>query len=1739
MTTQITTDNISPTTLEVLGSAVPKVSTIAYPGDDTAANPAGGDTITLTGTGFVAGATVIINGTSAGVVTVVSGTTLTFTAPASSAGTYVIYVINSDGGTAIVIPGISYSGLPNWSTGAGSLGNIYEVSNVNTTVVATGDVPITYSLYSGNLPAGSNINGSTGLISGTAPAAGSPTTYSFVIKATDNEQQDTNRSFSLTINPDTVTWINPANASVTTSYEYANISNVSLSANTESNTSVSFSQSGLPAGLSLTGNTISGSSNTIANTSVTLTATGNVAGRTATRTVYFDVQQDVVTWSSPANNTTYESFTNSAISNVSLSASSAGGQSITYTANTLPTGVSVSGSVISGTATDAANTTTLLTATSALSNRTATRTINWVISVANDPYFKNVTLLLNGETTVTPFISDSSTNSFALTINGDTKPVLFNPYTPGYYSTFFNGSISSYISTPGSATSALNLGTGTCIEGYSYITAVSSFGFIISSVQGTGSFTPWWYVGHDNSGNWRVGPGDGTDVNLTSYPMTRNVWNHFALTNNGTATRLFVNGVLIYYKLVTPPNTDLQFALSQYGPNIQYLITGYLSNIRVIKGSANIPAGYVTSSTTLGTTVFTPSTTPLTAVTGTNLLICQSNRHIDTSTNAFALTLGSTTTINSSHPFTQNSSYSTYGSTYFDGTGDSLRAPYNAAFSFGTNDLTIECWIYNGSLTNASAVGQGQSSGSAGQSVGLFIVSAGTIGWYAAASTGGYGVTITGNVPLNQWNHVAGTRNGSTWTLWINGVSAGTATWAGTVTQDATGSNGGMDIGHLVGSYPYTGYISNVRVVNGTAVYTSGFTPSTTPLTAIANTQLLTLQYNGGATNKGVIDNSNFNNIITRNGNTSQGTFSPYSVTGWSNYFDGTGDWLTIPNNSAFTFGAPSGNTNDFTIEFWIYQTNTSITGPVCTAYSAGTTSYWMFNTNRRGSDGANVVGYLNFYMTDSFYIETTSGFLSNVWNHVAVSRTGTTVSLFLNGTEVATTTSSVNPNATGTLQMGGEPSALGRYLTGYISNLRIVKGTALYTASFTPSTTPLTTTSQGATSSQVSLLTCADNRLVDDSINNFTITKNGDVSVQRFSPFNPSLVTPTSYSGYFDGTGDYISAPYSSGGQLGSNNFTIELWINLSSVASGQQIVSAYTGATNYNYTIFTTSSGTLNYYLSSTGTSWNISNGLSIGNISVNTWYHVALVRNGSTFTPYLNGVAGTTATSASAIYSNTIPTYIGAAYNAGASAYVTGYISNLRIVNGTAVYTSAFTPPTTPLTAIANTVLLTCQSPTFIDNSINNFTISAFGNSQPTQQNPFGYTSATTQGYTASTIGGSGYFDGSGDYLQPSATANTAMMAIANSLITIEFWVYTTTIQAVTAYVTSIFGQYLGVAINGRYMITLAGSGTISSQQVRFAWTTSPSTDTSVTSSTYLNQNSWNHVAITIDSTTPSSSTITIYSNGVGQIFTVNNLSSQTVDNGSPFYIGAEYGGNYQGLSGYLSDFRFLRGQLVYKSNFVPPSAPLTAVQNTTLLTNMTSAGVYDAAMMNNMETVGDAKLSTAISKFGGSSMAFDGTGDYVLSSTSANLYAFGAGDFTIELWVYTNSVAATDQALVDFRTANGYYPYLYLFNGRVGYWLNSVDVITGSPGSITAGSWYHIALTRSGSSTKLFVNGTQSGSTYTSATALLCGVNRPAIGSSGTSLGAYPLNGYVDDLRVTKGYARYTANFTPPTSAFPIY
>jgi hypothetical protein len=139
------------------GTSSPTVSQIAYSGDDTAANPAGGQTITLTGTNFAQGAKVLINTTQVSVVTVVSATQITFTAPQLAAGSYILYVVNTNGSTAIAVPGIQVSGVPAWTTAAGTLGTVYETAAVSATVAATSDSAVTYSLASGTLPTGATL----------------------------------------------------------------------------------------------------------------------------------------------------------------------------------------------------------------------------------------------------------------------------------------------------------------------------------------------------------------------------------------------------------------------------------------------------------------------------------------------------------------------------------------------------------------------------------------------------------------------------------------------------------------------------------------------------------------------------------------------------------------------------------------------------------------------------------------------------------------------------------------------------------------------------------------------------------------------------------------------------------------------------------------------------------------------------------------------------------------------------------------------------------------------------------------------------------------------------------------------------------------------------------------------------------------------------------------------------------------------------------------------------------------------------------------------------------------------------------------------------------------------------------------------------------------------------------------------------------------------------------------------
>jgi hypothetical protein len=230
--------------------------------------------------------------------------------------------------------------------------------------------------------------------------------------------------------------------------------------------------------------------------------------------------------------------------------------------------------------------------------------------------------------------------------------------------------------------------------------------------------------------------------------------------------------------------------------------------------------------------------------------------------------------------------------------------------------------------------------------------------------------------------------------------------------------------------------------------------------------------------------------------------------------------------------------------------------------------------------------------------------------------------------------------------------------------------------------------------------------------------------------------------------------------------------------------------------------------------------------------------------------------------------------------------------------------------------------------------------------------------------------------------------------------------------------------------------------------------------------------------------------------------------------------------------MSNVRFVNGTALYTANFTPPVAPPTAIANTALLLNFTNAGIDDATSKNVFETFGDVKLSTAQSKFGGSSMLFDGTGDYI-AARSNQTGVFGTGDFTIEGWFYWNSIVSESAIVWNNDGATGRFWTFYIFPANKLQWGKwDANMITGAT-TLATGQWYHIAATRASGTVRLFVNGVVDGSATDT-------TNYSSTGfvELGRSHSNYFFNGYVDDFRITRGYARYTANFTPPATTFKL-
>lgn len=636
------------------------------------------------------------------------------------------------------------------------------------------------------------------------------------------------------------------------------------------------------------------------------------------------------------------------------------------------------------------------------------------------------------------------------------------------------------------------------------------------------------------------------------------------------------------------------------------------------------------------------------------------------------------------------------------------------------------------------------------------------------------------------------------------------------------------------------------------------------------------------------------------------------------------------------------------------------------------------------------------------------------------------------------------------------------------------------------------------------------NNTFLDSSTNNFTITRNGNTTQGAFTPYDPNGY----WSNYFNGSSS-ITAGSNTAFAFGTGSFTVEAWVNPSTTALQCIFDNRGSDATAAGFFFGLFGSNQLGIYTNATTT-----NG---GTVPVGVWSHVAVVRSGSTWTIYLNGNSVATYTSSANLTDGNSQIGASTSVTSSSANYMTGYISNVRVLKGTALYTAAFTPPTAPLTAITNTSLLTCQSNRFIDNSTNAFAITVNGSPSVQAFQPF--PGATT--WSASVLGGSGYFDGSGDFL---ALPDNAALEPGSSNLTWEMWINTTNS---TQYAT-LYSRTPSTFASGMWSLMMNWASSTAGDIAVYFGDFSVTGPLMSTTGVSVRDGAWHHIAVV-----KNGSAWAIYVDGVSRATAT--WAGTIADIAFGPYVGRDQ--NYiRDYTGYMTDLRVLKGTALYTTAFTPPTVPLTAITNTSLLLSFTNAGIFDNAQMNNMETVGNAQISTSVVKYGTGSMYFDGVGDYLVTVNKATVRI--AGDYTVECWFNAPSLTGAPVlvSIGDWNTGqNGLDLYIEPATKKINLYSNGTTIIASPSNAVVVGQWMHCALVRSGTgsnNTTLYINGISVGQATNTTVFVGTTANGISVGAdqSGGSWGDY-FTGYIDDVRITNGVARYIGNFTPPIARMP--
>lgn len=700
----------------------------------------------------------------------------------------------------------------------------------------------------------------------------------------------------------------------------------------------------------------------------------------------------------------------------------------------------------------------------------------------------------------------------------------------------------------------------------------------------------------------------------------------------------------------------------------------------------------------------------------------------------------------------------------------------------------------------------------------------------------------------------------------------------------------------------------------------------------------------------------------------------------------------------------------------------------------------------------------------------------------------------------------------------------------------------------------------------------------VDNSVNNFCISQTSYQSNVLIKTAQSKFNGSSGLFAYNSTSPSYLQTPSSSTLNLLQIGFTLEAWIYPTSSgnedgASGRGIISVGggqpfgSGGHPHFYLTFASSNRIRLSWFSgdNSGITPYIYSFTSTGTVGLNAWSHVVAMKSGNTVYLAINGTVETLSGQVFGTPALTTPgALIGANSGYASTSYgdsfFLGYMAEVRVTKGArSAYMSNFTPPTTsfpdyetpasdpyfPDVSLLLPMEATATTNPFVDFSRNSLSITVYAAVISTAQKK--------------TRCSSGFFDGTVDFL--SVAYNSAIDLIGSDF-TVEAWAYPTYYRSTNRFICAGGGAVAYNTTNGIHWAFQILSGGQLNFQIKTAATSSSSASVSTVGTVSLN--TWSHLAVSVEGTTAYLSI-----NGVVESFSLGALlrpsSNPTVEVAS---LPGENGSGFTAYSGYIDDLRITKGIARFKTNFTPSTSPLPLTGPApgglwTVTTSLTGgSGITDplfsnvlllmhfngannsTSMVDNsgtpktMTANGDAKISTTQSKFGGSGVFLDGAGDSVTSGNVAAL-AFGTGDFTVECFVYATApgVIMTSRAISTGST-------IYWYFGHEGNRLVLASRTSGGTeyaarsavGTLGLNQWHHVAGVRSGGVLTVFVDGVpgpttaNDGSNNLTETYVSIGLfNYPGF------VGYY--TGFIDEVRITKGIARYASAYTPPTAQFP--